>query len=65
MDQTIPWSGCCNGNPLSNEGILLPQYFAGGIKELCEMVFNFLLFYGLNPATHTGKGKKLGGPGFY
>ncbi len=54
MDQTIPWSRYCSGNPLSNEGILLPQYFAGGIKELREIIqFNFLLFYGLNPLQLT------------
>ncbi len=29
MDQAIPWSRCCAGNHLSNEGILLPRYFYG------------------------------------
>ncbi len=46
MDQAIPWSRCCSGNPLSNEGIFLPQYF------------NFLLFYGLNPLQLTQEKEK-------
>ncbi len=35
MDKTIPWSGCCKRNSLSNEGIfmiLLPQYFPGWVE---------------------------------
>ena len=35
MDNTNPWSRCCEGNSLSNEGIamiLLPQYFPGWMK---------------------------------
>ncbi len=56
---------------MSNEGILLPQCFAGGMKELCEIIlfqrgklcpnrraFNFLLFYGLNPLQLTQEKEK-------
>ncbi len=46
MDQAIPWSRCCSGNPLSNEEILLPQYF------------DCLLFYGLNPLQLTQEKEK-------
>ena len=40
MDETNPWSRCCKGNSLSNEGIfmiLLSQYFPGWIKR-CVLV---------------------------
>ena len=48
MDQAIPWSRRCTRNPLSNEGILLPQHFPW-IKSF---------------VTHTVKGKSPVDQGF-
>ncbi len=43
MDKAIPWSWCCKGKSLSNEGvvmILLPQHFPGWIKRYIWVYFS-------------------------